>query len=633
MLRPLMRVPDLVGKWGRVWATLIMAALAVTAAGTEAAQPDGIDFGRYRALVIGINDYQNLTKLGTAVNDASAMHDVLRTRYGFESTLLLNPKRYDLIRALDQMRAELTENDNLLIYYAGHGFLDPQTDDGFWLPVDAEENSTANWIAVADVTRALKGMTAKHVLIIADSCYSGTLTRDVPIVVKTGSERLAELKRLNEKRARKAMTSGGLEPVMDGGGDGHSVFTRALLENLRENGDILDGYQLYAQLRRSVVVNAQQTPEYSDIRFAGDEGGEFLFVPVGLPAPVAATPAAEPGPAPSSTTSGPNQAAMDLAFWQSIQNSDRPADFEAYLQQFPDGTFAALARNRMAALQVPKQEPKPETPAPPQQQAALTPPTAQPPAPAPQPEAIAVDMLDDTYVTMKNANVRGGPDSKAEKLTTLPMGTGVDVTGKVKGKNWYRVALADGRTGYVFAPLLTEAGGGQQQAMVSGSGIRAVPGRGQRVFRIQPVVYDGRQVRVAVDILRAGLSGLPNSFVVTGGRSKANPGDTVVSAIISQLNVTREPNPEYTGAAVVRSLFGQLGQTMTANVPQYFSVYRASVAVRAHDLATGTVTSETANAEIKLDANFPTRDGIELVLQQALTEATQRLTAQIGFQR
>ncbi len=631
MSHPLTRVPDPVGKWGRVWATLITAVLAVSAARIEAASPDAIDYGRYRALVVGINDYAHLPKLVTAVNDASAMHDVLRNRYGFDSTLLLNPKRYDLIRALDRMRAELTENDNLLIYYAGHGFLDPQTDDGFWMPVDAEESSTANWIAVADVTRALKGMTAKHVLVIADSCYSGTLTRNVPIVVKTGSERLAELKRLNRKRARKAMTSGGLEPVMDGGGDGHSVFTRALLESLRDNDDVLDGYQLYAQLRRSVVVNAQQTPEYSDIRFAGDEGGEFLFVPVGLPAPIAATTAAGPGPARPAATTGPNQAAMDLAFWQSIQNSDRPADFEAYLRQFPDGTFAALARNRMTALQAPKAADP--TPPAPQQQAALTPPTAQPPTPTPEPEAVAVDTLDDTYVTVKNANVRGEPDSKAEKLTTLPMGTGVDVTGKVKGRDWYRVALADGRTGYIYAPLLTEAGDGWRQAMVSGSGMRAVPGPGQRVFRIQPVIHDGRPLRVAVDILRAGLSGLPNSFVVAGGRGRAGPGDTVVSALISRLDVTRERNPEYTGAVVFRSLFGKLGQTITANVPEFFSIYRADVAVRAHDLASGTVISETANAEIKLETNFPTRDGIDLALQKALTEAVQRLTTQIGFQR
>ena len=79
------------------------------------AAPD-VDFGRYHALVIGINDYQNLPRLETAVNDASAVADVLRQKYGFKVELLLNPTRGKVIRALDKLRGELTEHDNLLIY-------------------------------------------------------------------------------------------------------------------------------------------------------------------------------------------------------------------------------------------------------------------------------------------------------------------------------------------------------------------------------------------------------------------------------------------------------------------------------------------------------------------------------------
>ena len=96
-----------------------------------------VDFGRYHALVIGINDYKNLPRLETAVNDATALADVLRQRYGFEVRLLLNPGRSDVIRALDKLRGDLTERDNLLIYYAGHGVLDVEADAGFWMSVDA----------------------------------------------------------------------------------------------------------------------------------------------------------------------------------------------------------------------------------------------------------------------------------------------------------------------------------------------------------------------------------------------------------------------------------------------------------------------------------------------------------------
>ena len=346
-----------------VWAVRGWGAAFVLAAAAlyplAAAHGAETQFGRYRALVIGINDYQNLPRLETAVNDASAVHDLLRRQYGFDSHLMLNPTRYELVRALDELRADLTEQDNLLIYYAGHGVLDAATDEGFWLPVDAEEDSQANWLAVPTVTRTLRAIAAKHVLVVADSCYSGTLTREAPAALATARDRLTELHRLAAKRARKALTSGGFEPVYDGGGDGHSVFTRALLEALRENQEVLDGYQLYTKLRHQVVLNAEQTPRYADVRLAGDEGGDFLFVPVS--ASVRATPEEAPAPA-SSLEFDARQ--LELVFWDSIKDSAAPADFEAYLAQFPDGTYAVLARNRLQRLREGAAEPPPpEAPA------------------------------------------------------------------------------------------------------------------------------------------------------------------------------------------------------------------------------------------------------------------------------
>ncbi len=257
----------------RYLTVLILLCLSLSA---RAQAPD---FGAYHALVVGIDDYAHLRPLATAVGDARAVEAELRDRYGFETTLLENPDRAALMRALDRYRAELGPRDNLLIYYAGHGYLDKVTEEGFWLPADAEEDSQVEWIAISAVTRLLRATVAKHVLVIADSCYSGTLTRDSGARLPTGGERQAELARLSDKRARKALTSGGVEPVVDGGGDGHSVFARALLDTLAENDRVLEGYALYRQLRRRVVVNAHQTPQYADVRFAGDEGGDFLFVP------------------------------------------------------------------------------------------------------------------------------------------------------------------------------------------------------------------------------------------------------------------------------------------------------------------------------------------------------------------
>ena len=138
--------------------------------------PD-IDFGRYHALVIGIDDYEYLDKLTTAVNDAEAVARVLKDDYGFEVTLLLNSTRSEIIDALDDYRESLHDMDNLLVYYAGHGWLDEGADRGFWLPTNARLNRRSNWVSNATITDTLKGLEAKHVMVVADSCYSGTLTR------------------------------------------------------------------------------------------------------------------------------------------------------------------------------------------------------------------------------------------------------------------------------------------------------------------------------------------------------------------------------------------------------------------------------------------------------------------------
>ena len=310
-----------------------------------------VDFGDYHALVIGNDDYRDLTDLETAKGDAEAVAILLAERYGFEVEVLINATRYDIISALGALRAALTETDNLLIYYAGHGALDVDSDEGYWLPVDAERDNVANWLSNATITSQIKAMRAKHVMIIADSCYSGKLTRGAETAVKTGGERSAWLTRMAARRSRTALTSGGLEPVLDAGGGGHSVFAKAFLEALGDNTEVLDGQSLFDAIKRPIVVNADQTPEYADVRMAGHDGGDFLFVPVGV---TSVTPIAETtAPATADETArvgADGTQAVELAYWQSIQNSADPAMFAAYLAEFPDGTFAGLAKLKRDAL-------------------------------------------------------------------------------------------------------------------------------------------------------------------------------------------------------------------------------------------------------------------------------------------
>ena len=315
-----------------------------------------IDIGRYFALVIGINAYKNLPALKTAREDASDVAKILERKYGFTTTLLLDATRVEIIKALDRFRATLQENDNLLIYYAGHGVLDAETDTGFWLPVDAEADNEAEWIEVGTITRNAKAMASRHVLIVADSCYSGTLTRSVPAQLQTARDRAAWLERMNEKRSRTALTSGGLEPVLDGGGGRNSVFARAFIDALRENDTVIEGHHLFRRLRVYVTENSDQTPEYADIRKAGHDGGDFLFVPVSFSyndgkgsAITTENTAGQPRPGAAPQLRGATSE-TELAFWEAVEKSDSIAAYRSYLKRWPAGSFADIARIRIADI-------------------------------------------------------------------------------------------------------------------------------------------------------------------------------------------------------------------------------------------------------------------------------------------
>ena len=401
-----------------------------------------VDFGSYYALVIGNNDYRYLTDLNTAVVDAHAVAALLDEHYGFSVETLINATRYDVLSALTKMRATLMESDNLLIYYAGHGNLDVDSDEGYWLPVDAEPDNPVNWISNTTITSQLRAISAKHVLVVADSCYSGKLTRSVAASLRTGVERTAWLARMTVRRSRTALTSGGLEPVLDAGSDGHSVFARVFLDVLATNDEVLDGQSLFDAIKRPVVLNADQTPEYADVRKAGHDGGDFLFVPVNLAPLITAPPTtimAQPDAAPS-TMPVPDSGASERLFWESIKDSDDPEMFEAYFQEFPNGKFTSLARLKRNKLEKAAKE---ET------QTALVVP---PPEPETEPGVIEMDA---TFVALKTSNLRDEPTARSERVGRLKRDSPVAVTGKVKDENWYRIEY-EGRTAYVYGTLIAE---------------------------------------------------------------------------------------------------------------------------------------------------------------------------------
>ena len=237
--------------------------------------------GRNYALIIGNNDYINLPDLKTAVGDAAALSELLKLRYAFgpgDVKLLLNANKATIMDALAELRQRLKEDDRLLLYYAGHGQIDAVTEAGFWQPVDAEVGKRYTWIANDEIRREIRGLPAKHVLVLADSCFSGSLTR--------GAGERGEIPRdryfteIDSYVSRKVISSGGTEPVADAGLGGHSVFAFYLLKALRENNQpYIASFELFNKLARAVTNNSKQKPDYGTVADAGDEGsGDFTFI-------------------------------------------------------------------------------------------------------------------------------------------------------------------------------------------------------------------------------------------------------------------------------------------------------------------------------------------------------------------
>jgi uncharacterized caspase-like protein len=236
--------------------------------------------GKFYALIIGNNRYVHLPTLKTAENDAKAVDAQLRGRYGFEAKLLLNATRQQIISALSEYRQVLAPDDSLLIYYAGHGVYDRDVEKAYWLPVDASKDNPSNWISADDVTSSARGIPARHVLIVSDSCYSGTLVRGLGTEMVTPTGRESFLQKMSRGKSRTLIASGGNEPVADGGGGGHSVFAAALLRGLAQNDrEMFTAGELFRDhLLETVAGGANQTPEHNPLRNSGHESGDFVFV-------------------------------------------------------------------------------------------------------------------------------------------------------------------------------------------------------------------------------------------------------------------------------------------------------------------------------------------------------------------
>ncbi len=258
--------------------------------------------GNRYALIIGNKNYEDdeVDDLVTPHADAMELAQLLSEDYGFltevarpdgsaQPLVLLDATRADINKAFKSLKGKLEEDDTLVIYYAGHGQIVNDPDgafiDAYWIPVDGEADDIGQWISSTSLTHRLRQWSAKNILVIADSCYSGAMSREVPdnsayenLPEQDRRRRLLLRKHANTK-SRMLMSSGGTEPVLDQGCDGHSIFSCALLSGLRKiETSVFSASELFRNhVEATVGGSVQQVPQYKELRESGHKGGDVIF--------------------------------------------------------------------------------------------------------------------------------------------------------------------------------------------------------------------------------------------------------------------------------------------------------------------------------------------------------------------
>ncbi|MCP5364184.1 MAG: TRAP transporter substrate-binding protein DctP [Hyphomicrobiales bacterium] len=374
------------------------------------------------ALVIGNAHYDDATALPNAINDARVFAVLLQS-VGYQVILIEDGTRDTMITAIQDFSRRLLSGGVGVFYFSGHA-------------VEGRRGHTLipkDWINSADSSRDLKGIGLSDVLqrlsqprpnktnlVILDTC------REDPFPVSHDERPIMPAKTYSSATTLIAHATSRGARASDGN-SGHGLFTGALLHALSVPGiSLLDALSL-ARTQVMRKSRGAQVPEVSGsleralhlepparvreafARIDQDDEQQGFTVYRGI-------------------TRQLTDAERDRAFWQTIQDSQNPADYQTYLRLFPDGAFASEAKSRVTRLLAPA-----------------------PSKPAPQ--SVDVEELSEERIIRKDANVRAGPSTAQMRIAALTAGTKILVTGRTKS-NWFRVKTPTGLSGFVYGSLL-----------------------------------------------------------------------------------------------------------------------------------------------------------------------------------
>ena len=291
--------------------------------------PKGTNF----LLTIGIDDYVHCPKLNNAVKDTRDIANVLLEKYEFEAIhhLKLENKeatKDNIIELFREIKNKATEKDNVLIYYSGHGKLN-EDEESFWIPVDARENKEGDFISVDKLFRLLKVIKSHHILLILDSCFSGSM-------LSANTSR--SLNKNEIQPSRYGIASGRRELVSDGQPGHNSPFADSLIKKLTINSESLGASDLAQQVMHltRTATNQNQIPLHGRMVMQGDKLGEFFF---------------HLKKENTNNTFSKNENKEEEELWEKTILENSIIAFDTYLEHFPNGKYADEAEQRMEEIE------------------------------------------------------------------------------------------------------------------------------------------------------------------------------------------------------------------------------------------------------------------------------------------
>jgi hypothetical protein len=269
---------------------------------------------------IGIKEYTHFSRLPNARKDVEDIFALLNSKYRFDpiltQTLFDNEAtRVNIISKLHKLADCLEEHDRLLIYFSGHGFLNNRQ-LGYWIPVDAERDVIASYVANAEVRDIFKSIQAKHILLISDSCFSASL------LVRDASRDIGSAFSDWDKNPSRYVFISGKGVVSDGEAGKNSPFASSILRQLSNNeNEALNIVSLADSVTKEIRFNYEQQADISPLFDAGHLGGQFLFI----------------------------QRDVEVEKWNTLNKTDKYA-LQDFIKQFPKSSHNIEANSHISLI-------------------------------------------------------------------------------------------------------------------------------------------------------------------------------------------------------------------------------------------------------------------------------------------